>query len=526
VTIESGSTAAEAGVAFFNSSGRIADSVVGPITAADGGGWGVVETNSLLAEGAGVPERQVTITDSTVKGYGAGGVLFDGSKGEAGPTARSGMNQVGYVLGSTIEGSGGSSAVPQIGVAYRSGAHGEVAGSAVVANHGATGPSYGILAADSGPLSVEGSEIAGNGGPGYGLYNADADATGVSTGEPVIATGDFWGDGGSPVAGETVLGPPDAEGVEGPVTTTSPLGAAPTVPAVPALLPDSPPVGEIVDPAGGEAVEAGVAMEPVVFAEDDYGVKSVSLEADGTPVGPAIGEAPYAFSWTPTEAELGGNVVLKATVTDSSGQVTTSEVTVPVVKGVKTVTERELAEEKEAKEEAEEAAAEELAATEAEAAEALAAAETQLKEAMANAEAAAKAAAESSSAAAKAAEEKADAELKAAEAKLATAERELKEAEQATKVSFGKVTPNTKTGTARLGVVVPAPGALTVGGPGIKKVSGHPTGPGEVQVLIAAKGAALKTLEKKGKVTVKVTVKLAAPSGTKSATTTVTLMKK
>jgi hypothetical protein len=104
VTIESGSTAAEAGVAFFDSSGRIADSVVGPVTAANGNGWGVVETNTLVAEGEGVPERQVTITESTVKGYGSGGVLFDGSKGEAASTARSGMNQVGYVFDSTIEG--------------------------------------------------------------------------------------------------------------------------------------------------------------------------------------------------------------------------------------------------------------------------------------------------------------------------------------------------------------------------------------------------------------------------------------
>jgi large repetitive protein len=532
VTIESGSTAAEAGVAFFNSSGRIADSIVGPITAANGNGWGVVETNSLIAEGEGAPERQVTITESTVKGYGAGGVLFDGSKGEAASTTRSGMNQVGYVLGSTIEGSGGSAAVPQVGVAYRTGAHGEITGSAVVENHGSTGTSYGILAADAGALSVEGSLVAGNGGGGYGLYNANADVSGVSTGDPVIADGDFWGDGGAPLTGETVLGPPDQEGVGGPVTVTSPLGSSPTVPAVPALLPDAAPVGEIVDPVGGEAAEVGVAMEPVVFTEDDYGVKSVSLEADGTPVA-TIGEAPYAFEWTPTAAELNTSVTLKATVTDSAGQVTTDEVTVPVIRATKTKTERELAEEKEAKEATEKAAAEELASVEAAAAEALALAEKQLKEATANAEAAAKAAAEAASAAsdsasatAKAAAEKAEADLKAAEARVAKAEKELAEAEKAAPVSVGKTTSNTKKGTARLGVVVPGPGQLTISGPGIKKVSGHPTGPGEVQVLIAAKGSALKTLNKKGKVTVRVTVGLSTSSGTKSATTTVTLVKK
>jgi hypothetical protein len=88
------------------------------------------------------------------------------------------------------------------------------------------------------------------------------------------------------------------------------------------------------------------------------------------------------------------------------------------------------------------------------------------------------------------------------------------------------VTKNTKQGTARLGVVVPAPGPLKVSGPGIKSVSGNPTGPGEVQVLITAKGSALKTLKSKGKVTVKVTASLSTSSGTKTKTISVTLVKK
>ena len=65
-----------------------------------------------------------------------------------------------------------------------------------------------------------------------------------------------------------------------------------------------------------------------------------------------------------------------------------------------------------------------------------------------------------------------------------------------------------------------------VTGPGIKKVSGQPTAPGEVQVLITAKGKALKTLKKKGKVTVKVKITFTGPDGTKKTTTTVTLVKK
>ena len=143
-----------------------------------------------------------------------------------------------------------------------------------------------------------------------------------------------------------------------------------------------------------------------------------------------------------------------------------------------------------------------------------------MKEAIVAAEVATKAAEASASAATKAAEEKADAAVKAAEAKAdEAAERPRKPTEKivalekAQPISFGTVTKNTKQGTARLGVVVPAPGPLKVSGPGISPVSGNPTGPGEVQVLITAKGSALKTLKSKGKVTVKVTVSLAPPAG-------------
>jgi hypothetical protein len=518
VTIESPSVAAEAGVAFFNSSGRISDSVIGPIRAANGQGWGVVETNSLIGEGAGVPERQVTIADSTIKGYGAGGVLFDGSKGgvdnAATTTERSGMDQVGYVLGSTIEGSGGTATVAQAGVAYRSGARGEVSDSAVVKNHSAgsvSAPSYGILAADSGTVTATGDRFAENGGKGYALYNGNATASEASTGAPLVATGSYWGSGGTPVAGESVLTPSDQEGVEGPVEFAPVAGTAPTVPAVPALLPDAAPVGEIVDPGDGGTVESGVTIDPTVFTEDDYGVRSVTLTADGAPI-ETIGVAPYTFAWTPTPAEIGTAVVLAATVTDSGGNVTTSDITVHVVKSS-----AEIEAEAAAREAAEEAKAAE---------EAVAAAEREVAEKIAAAEAAAAKA--GAVAAAKAAEE-----VKAAEAKLAVAEKEAAEAkkqleaiEKVATISFGKVTKNTKKGTARLGVVLPTPGKVTVSGPDIKKVTGHATGPGEIQVLITAKGHARKALKSKGKIKVKVKVKLSGPAGVKKATTKVTLVKK
>ena len=335
VTIESGSATAESGVAFFNSSGRISNSVIGPIAKAGSAGWGVIETNSLQGSGIGTVERQVTIANSRVFGYGAGGVLFDGGRGkDAEPTVneRAGLKQVGYVKSSTIEGSGGTSTIAQTGVVYHSGAAGEVTGSAIVKNQSTTGKSIGILLSDAGGegagVKVSGSAIAANGA--YGLYNGNATAS-APAGAAVNASGNFWGTGGTPIEGETVIGPPDQEGVSGTgsVTFLPVAGAAPTVPAVPALLPDAAPIGEIVNPGDGEELEPGETVEAVVYTEDDYGVKSVSLSADGAPV-KTLAESPYAFSWMPTAAEAGRTVTLTATITDSSGQTATSTISVPV----------------------------------------------------------------------------------------------------------------------------------------------------------------------------------------------------
>jgi hypothetical protein len=362
--------------------------------------------------------------------------------------------------------------------------------------------SYGILAADAGTVLVNGNNIAGNGGKGYALYNGNAAGTEPSTGAPIDATGNFWGTTGTPAEAETVIvasPASDVEGVGGPVTFSPVAGAAPTVPKVPALLPDAAPVGEIVNPGGGEAVEAGVAIEPVVLTEDDYGVASVSLKVNGTTVA-ARSVAPYVFTWKPTAAQIGTTVSIEAKVTDSAGHVTTSTVTVPAVESAAEV----------AADEAGQVAAQEAAKEAAEKA-------TAAKEAVEVA-----AATKAGEAALKAAEEKAEAASK--EAKEA---KELAEKAGKSPVSTGKVSKDTSKGTARLSVIVPSPGQLVVTGSGIKKVSGHPTAPGQVQVLIAAKGKALATLDKTGKVTVKVQIAFTGHDGTKQkATTTVTLVKK
>jgi len=342
VTIESPGAYVDAGVAFFNSSGRIADSVIGPLRRVAAGelaakphGYGVIATNSLLGAGSGSPERQVTIVGSRVFGYQSGGIRFDDARGaDAAATGRepSGIKEVGYVRNTTVEGSGASTTIPQVGIQYHAGAAGTVTASRIAGNLFTTDQrkSAGVLLTGAGQFSIAGSEIVGN---GFGLFNADVANAEVREGAPAQATGNWWGAGGTPIAGPTVSVEEGVSGEDGegnPSVLFAPVAASvPLVPQPPALLPDSAPVGGFVNPGDGAAVEPGATLEPVVLAEDDYGVRSVSLTADGVPLGARM-EAPYAFSWTPPAADAGRTVTLKATIADSSGQVETSTISVPV----------------------------------------------------------------------------------------------------------------------------------------------------------------------------------------------------
>jgi large repetitive protein len=534
VKIESGSDTAEAGVAFFNASGRIADSEIGTIKPVNGNGWGVVATNSIIADPvANTPERNVTLENDVIKGYSAGGVMIDDSEGGVDGAStnyvRSNMGEVGYIKGTRIEGSGGSATVGQTGVAYRSGASGSITNSTITKDHSTSTAvtSYGILAADAGPLSVKNSNITADGAKGYALYNANAEANAVSTGEAIEAIGDFWGGStGAPVTGESVLSPSEEEGVEGPVDDT-PFSATalsyPTETAVPAM-PEAPPGGSIVNPTSGESVEAGVASTPVVVTEEPSVVRSVSLKANGVSVG-VRGAAPYAFTWTPTKAEIGTSVELEATISTSSGQITTSTVSVPVVKSASETTAEKEAEEIEAEKAATKAAEEATAKADAELA-AEAASASKLAEEAATKLAAAKSVFAEESLSDAVALAKLAEEVAKDSAAVKAEEEAKKAAAKAGIVSFAAAVKNTKAGTARLGVIVPRAGALVISGPGIKTVTKNPRGAGEVQVVITARGSALETLQKKGKVTVSVTAALSGSTKPKRVTTTVTLVKK
>ncbi len=92
VTIRSPHAYAEAGVAYFNTSGTLKDVVVGPIARADAdsatparmAGASCRRTRSRRGPGSGTVRREVHVIDSLIEGYQAGGILFDGGRGADG----------------------------------------------------------------------------------------------------------------------------------------------------------------------------------------------------------------------------------------------------------------------------------------------------------------------------------------------------------------------------------------------------------------------------------------------------------
>ena len=164
VTIASPDIDAEAGVAFFNTSGSLVNAVVGPLKS----GYGVIETNSLQGGGTGTVRREVTIAGSRVDGN----VLFDdatGTDGAATNNVRSGIIQYGFVEGSHIGGT----------ITYRAGQRGHVTGSeatGIVLNDAetgadpnnpavraftATGDALGTLANDGASAAAPGNWVTG-----------------------------------------------------------------------------------------------------------------------------------------------------------------------------------------------------------------------------------------------------------------------------------------------------------------------------------------------------------------------------
>lgn len=350
VTITSGDTYAEAGVAYFGANGRISDSVVGPMTvatdedelAAQPHGWGIVKTGMILGEGDGTVENELTVDGTLVKGYQSGGILFDGGRGtdgDADNTVRTGIEIHGYVTDTVVKGKP-NRLYPQTGVQYTNGVDGFVEGSRITGNYFRPDPtqSYGILLTDAGTedggLTAADSNVTGN---GWVAYNANADLSAVRESAPFVMTDVFVGQG-APVEG----GPADpangVEAVSGPDTSSAstvsfvsrdstPVAGVPTSYGTTV---DAAPSGSVVDPAAGAEVTVGETVAPLVKASDDVAVASVTLLADGVEVG-TTSTSPYYVDWTPSAGLAGSSVALTAVVTDSAGHTTT---TAPLSVGV------------------------------------------------------------------------------------------------------------------------------------------------------------------------------------------------
>ena len=355
VTITSGSVYAEAGVAFFNTSGAIRNSVVGPLVratdsselAARPHGWGVIATSYYLGAEAG-PRHEVTLDGTLVTGYQSGGVLFDTARGTDGSPdtlARTGQVLYGTVKNSRVVGSGADTLIPQTGVEYHAGARGAIAFSSITGNSYTpdTRRSAGVLLTDAETgvdpvdpskraFSISDSTVSGN---GYGLFNATADNSGVSTRPAAASLGYvgsevYWGCSNGAVVGGASASGCDGVSGSGSVELGYTRPSAPVLPSAPAATADAAPSASFAEPAGGTIV-AGEAFVPTVAAKDDFGVSAVDYALDGV-AQPTATHAPYEFAgWTPGYDEIGETHELEATVTDSAGQTTTTTVEVTVV---------------------------------------------------------------------------------------------------------------------------------------------------------------------------------------------------
>jgi len=369
VTVRSPSIYAEAGIAFFNTSGRVSNSTVGPLyrsadateLATKPHGYGIVMTNFLQGASEAAVRREVTVQNSLVTGYQSGGILFDDGRladGNAANNVRSGIIEYGTVTNTRVVGSGPDAVIPQTGIRYHAGARGAVTGSEITGNSYTPNPraSVGLLLTDantgndpSNP-TVRAFKATGNSftGNGYGLFNADITNAGVRLGAPAAATGtglgdeNWWGCAAGPNIGAPSSTETGCDGVSGADTAAAAsveLGLARTIApdalTVPAATVDTAPIGAWVTPSEEETLLTGVTTTTAVAASDDFGVASVSATLDGNPLGSRT-RAPYEFDVTPVKADIGATHTLVATIVDSSGQTVTSTRTFTVASSDKT----------------------------------------------------------------------------------------------------------------------------------------------------------------------------------------------
>jgi hypothetical protein len=196
VRITDGGFLVDAGIAFNNAAGTVTNSTIGPFTGSPSpnAGWGVIASNNEAVTPFGAFVRDVSVTGNLITGYGAGGVLIDGSESTQRMYFRSGIATTGTVTGNVITGAADATLPGQVGVQLNAGGRGTIGGNQITGNLGVTagtastpGSGVGILLTDADVTStVPGSttnfytSIGSNNinNNGYGIFNGTADFPG------------------------------------------------------------------------------------------------------------------------------------------------------------------------------------------------------------------------------------------------------------------------------------------------------------------------------------------------------------
>ncbi len=319
----------------------------------------------------------------TVSGYTAKPIYF-----------RSGVAEAAAITNNVITGSASAAMAQQYGIQVNAGARATITGNAITGNLGSTagsatspGTGVGILMTDAdvttltpGSTTSYLTKVSGNGltGNGYGIFNGTADFPGAPASDanhtypidvngtgttpanlPASLTNTTQSTPAAPVtvsyrvpgvtlpAGSNNYG--SAGGVVGGPSTATSDGisesssgasdsvlysatASFTAPTAPTAVTDAAPTAAWGTPDGVNqaTLVGGRTIDLEAIATDDFGVKSVDITADGIDLG-TLTAPPYEVAWTPAATLDGQTVPLVATVTDSSGQVTTATINVAII---------------------------------------------------------------------------------------------------------------------------------------------------------------------------------------------------
>ena len=281
----------------------------------------------------------MTVDNTTVTGYQAGGVLFDQSRGPDGSATtlqRAGIIGYGRVVNSRILGRGATTLYAQTGIRWHAGARGAVSASEISGHTFSTDTrqSVALLLTDaelgpdpSNPTSPAWQAMEnGLTGNGYGLYNADIANTAPRTDTEARAESNWWGAAAGPMVGAASTG--GRQGVMGAAVAAPFRTTAPPIPAVAAVT-DEVPTAAFLEPLNGAVAVVGQPLYVTVRATDDFGVKSVTLSRGAGPTWTAA-RGPFEWQIVPASDDAGKTLTLTAEVVDSAGQLTTASTTVTV----------------------------------------------------------------------------------------------------------------------------------------------------------------------------------------------------